>query len=230
MLTDEDMGLADEAAGRAIGVRLRAEVADLSAPDDLIGTLRRRGRRRTAAVRGGIAAAAAMLVTTGVTLAAVSGPPSPVPVSPGNGPAANGSASHHAPGIASPGRSIELDGYQVKLPTGLPVRKAGAGYLVGSRATGYFTIFLERGKNVGPGLARAHGLTVHHVQVGIRSAWWVGTSHGGELWVQISGLPAREFLVAKVLGAGEAAALRFAVGLAVTRMPVVHVSCSTSCG
>ena len=223
--------LIDEEAGQRIGARLRAEVADIDAPDDLIGLIRGRHGRRTAAVRGGIAiAGAAVLATAGLTLAAVSGPAAPGPVAAGTAPPAHGSGSHPAGGVASSDHSIELDGYQVKLPAGVPIRKVGAGYLVGSHATGYFAIFLERGKNLGPKLATAHGRTVHHVRVGLRSAWWVGTGRGGELWVQIPGLPATEFLVAKVLGAGETAALRFALGLAVTRVPVVHVNCSANCG
>jgi hypothetical protein len=231
VLTDEVTGPADEDTGRVIGAWLRTEVADLGVPPDLIGTLRRRHSRRTAAVRGVIAAAgAAALATTAVTLAALSGPASPGQVSPSGALAARGTGNHPRADADSSGRSIELDGYEVRLPARLPVRRVGAGYVVGSHDTGYFTIFLERGKNLGPKLARAHGLTVHHVRVGIRSAWWVGTSHGGELWVQIPGLPATEYFVAKVLGAGEAAALSFARGLAVTHLPVVHVSCSASCG
>jgi hypothetical protein len=223
--------LTDEQAGQIIGAQLRAEVADIDTPDNLVASIRRRHGRRTTAVRGGIAAtSAAVLATAGLTLAAVSGPATSGPVSASTAPPANGRGSHPAGVAASPGRSIELDGYQVKLPAVLPIRKVGAGYLVGSHATGYFTIFLERGKNLGPKLALAHGLAVRHVRVGLRSAWWVGTSRGGELWVQISGLPATEFLVAKVLGAGEAAALRFALGLAVTHTPVVHVSCPANCG
>jgi hypothetical protein len=222
--------LTDEETGQIIGARLRAEVADIATPDDLIRRIRRHDRRTTA-VRGGVAiAGAAVLATAGLTLAAVSGPATPGPVSASTAPPANGTGSHPAGSLASPDHSIELDGYQVKLPSNLRVRKVGAGYLVGSRATGYFTIFLERGKNVGPKFAMAHGLTVHHVRVGLKSAWWVGTSHGGELWIQVRSLPASEFVVAKVLGASEEAALRFALGLAITHMPVVHVSCSASRG
>jgi hypothetical protein len=230
VLTDDNAGITDEDTGRAIGARLRSEAADLRVPPDLVGTVRRRHGRTRAAARGGIAAAGALvLVTTGVALAAVSGT-APRPASPSTTPAAHGGVSHPQAGVATADRSIELDGYQVRLPASLPVRRVGAGYLVGSHHTGYFTIFLERGKNLGPRLARLHGLTVRHVLIGIRSAWWVGTSHAGELWVQIPGLPATEYLVAKVLGAGEAAALSFARDLAVTHLPVVHVSCAAACG
>jgi len=214
--------LTDEQIGQEIGSRLRAEVDDIDVPPNFGQRLHRRHARWVTATRACVAAGgAAVLAATAVTVAAATGTPK----------AAGPTGAHH-PAATVPVRDqvIRLDGYEVKMPAGIPVQKVGAGYLVGSRATGYFTIFLERGKNLGPQLARAHGLTVHRVGVGIRSGWWVGTSHGGELWVRIAGLPATEFLVAKVLGAGEAAALRFALGLAVTHMPVVQVSCSAPCG
>jgi hypothetical protein len=216
--------LTDEEIGQEIGSRLRAELDGIDMPPNLSQSLRRRHARRLAATRLSLAAGGtAVIAATAIAVAAATG-----------GPTASGTSragAHQPVAILPPGEQVvRLDGYQVKLPAGVPVKKVGSGYLVGDRSTGYFTIFLERGKNIGPALARAHGLTVHRVQVGIRSAWWVGSGHGGELWVQIPGLSTTEFLVAKVLGAGEAAALRFAEGLAVTHMPVVHVSCSTSCG
>ena len=214
--------LTDEEIGQEIGARLRAELDGIDVPPNLGQRLRRRHGRRLAATRVGLAAGgAALIAAAAVSVAAATA-----------GPAAVGTTGAHRPVASVPVRDqvVRLDGYEVKMPAGVPVRRVGAGYLVGNHATGYFTIFLERGKRLGPKLASAHGLTVHQVRVGIRSAWWVGTGKGGELWVQIPGLPATEFLVAKVLGAGEAAALRFATGLAVTHLPVVHVSCAAPCG
>src|SRR5690349_14202860 len=73
MLTDDQ--LADR-----IGPRLRRELADIAAPDDLMAGLRRRQARQTR--RSLAAGAAAAAVVAGVTTLAVNvpGPTSPAPV------------------------------------------------------------------------------------------------------------------------------------------------------
>lgn len=209
MLTEE------EQLGAAIGARLRAEVADIDVQQDLLSTIRRRRGRRSAAIRCLVAGTAAA-VLAGAGIAAVVAPSAPRP------------AVAQRPGLDKrpvPAQVIQLDGYFVRLPTALHAQKAGAGYLITNPTGGQVTIFVETGLLVAQGQS---GLIVvpQQVQVGSVTGQWSGSTTAGQLRLQLPGMSSSDYLVAKDVGVPEATVLRLAAGLSVTKMPVVHVSCS----
>jgi hypothetical protein len=207
----------EEELGAAIGVRLRAEVAGIDVQQDLIGAVRRRHARRSAAARCLVAGAAATVIAGAAIAAAIApGHDSPHP------------AVAQRPGLTNhPAHAqvIQLDGYFVTVPTAFHPRKAGAGYLITNPTGGHVTIFVETGLLI----VRSHGVLIvvpQKVQLGSLTGQWSGNATAGELRVQLPGMSGSDYLVAKDVGVPEDTVLRLAAALSVTKMSVVHVSCS----
>ncbi len=221
--------LTEEEIGTAIGARLRAEVADIEAAHDLLGTVRRRRARRSAVTRVSLVTAA-VIGAAGAALAGTAMASAP-----------GGAASHRPAAVQRvTGPTIRLDGYLITTPYGATVRKVGIGYLVTDHKKMFITLFLERGPVIERVAQSIQARGARPVRVGSMTGWWAGSSlatdgrvkgnDGGELLLRGPGMPGQEFLVIKAVGATRAQVDTFAAGLDITAIRVVHLACLHGCG
>jgi hypothetical protein len=223
--------LTDDNYGRRIGALLRAEVAGLEGPPDLVGRLRRAQARRTLAGRAGLAALPAAVVAIAASVAVTGG----------------GSAPAHSsrPPVASATRTsgpvLRLAGYQIEMPAGFTVTRVGNGVQARGPGGSFIVLFVVSEHTAGPPAARqlarlrasgdpAARLTPVTVD-GLPGTLLESDGRAGMLWVRVPSRGATTYLVAKAMGPSAIAALpAFASQVRIEQLPVVNVGCQANCG
>lgn len=223
--------LTDENYGRQIGALLRAEVAGLEGPPDLVARLRRAQARRTMAGRAGLAALPAAAVAIAASLAVTSGGSAP----------AHGSRPPVASANRARGPVLRLADYQIQMPDGFTVSRIGNGVQARGPGGSFIALFVVSENTAGSSAARqlarlrASGdpaaRLVPVTVGGLPGTLLESDGTGAVLWVRLPSRGASAYLVAKAIGSSAVSALpSFASQVKIEQLPVVKVGCQANCG
>ncbi|HEY6279164.1 MAG TPA: hypothetical protein VIX86_22860 [Streptosporangiaceae bacterium] len=216
--------LTDDKLAAQIGPVLRAELAHIEPPADLLSLVRRRQARRSRA--RWLAVAAVPLAAGAAAAVLVAGPAA--------GP--GGRAPERAPAAAGgqlAGQAVQLDGYRLSVPRGLRVgplshQRVGQGVLITGPSGIRLTIFLEAGTAASPPAA------AQPIPAGPYQAVFIshgdGPASGGEMWLQVAAASGPDYLVARWDGLPAGQVAQIVGSIRTYHLRPVPVSCPASCG